>query len=392
MEIPNIELSFWPILFLIAGGQGLFFSALVFKHHKGNRLSSIYLGLLLFLFSYMLFFHFCWWTNYHYHFPHVYLTNTPIYYCFSPLLLLYFDSLRVKPQLQKHRWAHFLPSLLLIFFLLPFFLQGTADKLATITGEAAFPQFSFGSWVWIMVNFKLFGTQMLIYLLWKIWLLQKIWKEDEAAGLAPKLVQVRRKWFQILTALFAAYTLSFLAYFPLSKQAFFVDLHDFIISGIMTISIYTIGYLGYQRPAIFSGELLQKVFQPNKYATSSLTNSAAQSIQNALLKLMENEKPYRNNELKIGTLAESLQITSHHLSQVINDQFGKTFNQFINDFRIQEAKQLLENPDYEKAYIIQIAYEVGFNNKTTFNATFKKSTGQSPSQYRQEFYEKVRLN
>lgn len=390
MELPDIELSFWPILFLVAGGQAVFFSILLLTRNKEARMNNLYLSLFLLLFGYMLFFHFCWWTHFNYHFPSVFLTNLPIYYCFSPLLLLYFDSFRKKPQLQKYAWLHFIPAALLLFFLLPFYFQSGVEKVAIMKGAAEFPTFPYSNWIWEMRSYKFFGFQMLVYLIWKIWLLQKIKKEDKLEGLEPALNQIRNRWFIVLALLYLAFVLSFLSYFLISDLPFFTNTHDFIISGIMTISIYIIGYLGYQRPAIFTGELLPKIFNSNKYASSSLTPSAVQSIQKKLIQIIETEKIYRDNELKIGILAQTLQVNSHQLSQVINDQFGKTFNQFINDFRITEAQQLLESPMHQKTFINQIAFQVGFNNKTTFNAAFKKKTGVSPTQYRQQFYKNLK--
>ena len=386
MELPELQLSFWPILFLMAGGQSLFFSVLILTKGKGNRLSNLYLSLILLLFGYMLFFHFCWWTYFNYRIPHVILTNLPIYYCLSPLLLLYLDSNRQKPQLQKLQWLHFLPAVLILLYLFPFYFQSGADKIAVIEGELKFPKFGFTAPLGFMANYKFFGSQMAIYLIWKIWLLYKIRTEDRQQIPDKNIIEIRQRWFRFSVILYAVYGVSFIAYFPLSAKPFFTNTHDFIISGFMTISIYVIGWLGWRRDAIFSGELLSNVFQSEKYATSTLTESAVDSIRKTLLELMESDKPYRDNELKIGTLADKLQVTSHHLSQVINDQFGKTFNQFINDFRIREAEELLRNPKHEKTFINQIGFEVGFNNKTTFYAAFKKKNGKSPAQFRQEFY------
>ena len=69
------------------------------------------------------------------------------------------------------------------------------------------------------------------------------------------------------------------------------------------------------------------------------------------------------------------------LSQVINETIGQTFFDFINRYRIEEAKRLLTNPADKKITVLEVLYEVGFNSKSSFNKNFKKVTGQSPSEY-----------
>ncbi|MEF9477974.1 helix-turn-helix domain-containing protein [Chryseobacterium sp. 1B4] len=96
---------------------------------------------------------------------------------------------------------------------------------------------------------------------------------------------------------------------------------------------------------------------------------------------MEIQKPYLDSELNLIRLAEMLSVSTHHLSYVINTGFGKNFFQYVNEYRIDHAKKLLKEPD-SKLSILGIAYESGFNSKTSFNTTFKKVTGQTPSEFK----------
>ena len=65
------------------------------------------------------------------------------------------------------------------------------------------------------------------------------------------------------------------------------------------------------------------------------------------------------------------------------------FNQFLNKYRIEEAKKRLKDPEENQFVVLKIAYDVGFNSKSTFNTAFKKFTGMSPSQYRETYQEKT---
>ena len=388
-NLPEVTLSFWPIIFLIAGGQSIFFSVLLMTNKK-QWASNGYLAAFLFCFGYMLIFNFCYWTNYIYQFPHFLYTNLILNFLFGPLLLLYLDSLRPKPILQKWGWCHFIPAILYFLYLAPFYFQEGTIKVGNIIGTLPFqsPYPKGLNFMGYMGRFKVFSIHLLVYLCWKVYLYTQIIQPQKVQVYSQETIIIRKKWLQLLLVLYAAFLFSYLSYFLIADQPFFLLAYDFLICSIMTVSIYTIGYLGYKRSIIFSGGLFKKAFlKEKKYATSSLTSTAALSIENALLHFIQMEKPYQNNELKIKDLAAQLNTSSHHLSQVINEKFGKSFNQYINELRIKEAQQLLSNPAYVNTYIIQIAYQVGFNNKTTFNAAFKKIVGCSPRQFRQQLAE-----
>ena len=128
------------------------------------------------------------------------------------------------------------------------------------------------------------------------------------------------------------------------------------------------------------------VFTKDKYANSSLSSGAAESIVLRADNFMKEEKLFLQNDLKLFDLAQRLAISPHHLSQVINEHRGKSFNHYINEYRIREAQTLLTMPENREEHIIQIAYQVGFNNKSTFNQAFKKVLGLTPSQYRKEVF------
>lgn len=95
------------------------------------------------------------------------------------------------------------------------------------------------------------------------------------------------------------------------------------------------------------------------------------------------EEPFLDTELSLGKLAKMLHLTSHQLSYIINNGFNQNFNGFINKFRVEKAKKLLvEDRKLDTYSIIGIAFESGFNSKTSFNTAFKKITGQTPSEYK----------
>ena len=99
---------------------------------------------------------------------------------------------------------------------------------------------------------------------------------------------------------------------------------------------------------------------------------------------MENEKIYKENNLNLEQLADKLNTNRHNTSQVINEHFNQSFHELVNTYRINEAKQLLKDDQEKSLNIIEIAYEVGYNNKATFNKAFKKHTNLTPSQFQKK--------
>jgi AraC-like DNA-binding protein len=98
---------------------------------------------------------------------------------------------------------------------------------------------------------------------------------------------------------------------------------------------------------------------------------------------MQLEKPHLDRTITLQTLAEKLAFTTHELSQLINEQLNKNFFEFINMYRIDEAKAKIKDEQFNHLTIAAIGYESGFNSISAFNAAFKKNTGITPSQYRQ---------
>ncbi len=99
---------------------------------------------------------------------------------------------------------------------------------------------------------------------------------------------------------------------------------------------------------------------------------------------MAKKKPYLDPDLNLPQLAGDLNIPSHYLSQVINQNTGHNFYDFINHYRIEEVKNRIVDPAYQKYSILGIAYDAGFNSKSAFNRVFKKITGQTPTHFKKQ--------
>ena len=119
-----------------------------------------------------------------------------------------------------------------------------------------------------------------------------------------------------------------------------------------------------------------------KYRSSGLKENELQEILEILTDYMEENKPYLKGNLTIYELSRDINIPKHHLTQVINEKLGKNFNTFINEYRVEEFKKKLSDPENSRYTIMALAFESGFNSKTSFNMIFKKVEKVTPSEFR----------
>lgn len=172
----------------------------------------------------------------------------------------------------------------------------------------------------------------------------------------------------------------------------------FVGNALIWLAYYTVAYTSYIVGAlsfsfIFYLLVLLLIFNkkknsilfktPPKYGDKKIEDAEANSLLTSLKKIMMEEELFKNPNLKLLDVAKKLNILPHRLSQLINDNLGKSFPSFLNEYRIDEAKkQLQTNTNFS---LDAIGYECGFNSKSTFFSTFKKMTGTTPAKYKAQF-------
>lgn len=171
------------------------------------------------------------------------------------------------------------------------------------------------------------------------------------------------------------------------KKASVVYLSLVLICTGFAVSLFTNYVLG---PVIFSvifyaamGYFTLGRQQVRKQTpTKKLEQSEFEKLNEKLMRLMETEKLYRNPDLNLDSLAYELSVGRHLLSQLLNDNLNKNFHQFINDYRIEEACDLLkENQHYS---VEAVGTEVGFHSRSSFFTSFKRVKGMTPASYRRQ--------
>lgn len=170
---------------------------------------------------------------------------------------------------------------------------------------------------------------------------------------------------------------------------------DHLIYMAASLLIYSIGYLSLRQPQIFQPAIQKQEKEPEptakikavigtSYRKSGLTDKEAENHLQNLLNVMNNDKPYLNSELTLGELAGKLSMSTHNLSEILNTRLNQKFYDFINRYRVEEVKRRLVDKESEKYNLLSIAFDSGFNSKSSFNTIFKKQTGTTPSEYRKQ--------
>ncbi|GAB2793195.1 hypothetical protein GCM10027275_42750 [Rhabdobacter roseus] len=157
-----------------------------------------------------------------------------------------------------------------------------------------------------------------------------------------------------------------------------------LITKAIAIFLILLGYFGITQVDVFSKRTPQSALVEEvkpKYVNSGLDNLEIDRLHQALIRLLQTEKPYLNPELTLQHLASMIDAQVHHLSQVINEKEQKNFYDLINGWRIEEFLKEVKSEKNKKYTLLAIAYDCGFNSKASFNRNFKKYTGKTPTEY-----------
>ncbi len=361
------KLSTWSIAYLYVALIGFYIAVVINFNRKIDNIAKLLISAFIFIHSFFIF-HICLLiTNYQYEFPHSYLMSTSFSYLYGPLLYFYFKRITQQYQFKKIDLLHLLPTVLFLVYIAPIYVLSSNDKLMLMLGRV-----SAGKNPGDSSHLKLISLIVYGYFIRRLYL-----KSTQKNELSVK----NRVWQRNIYIIHFAYIISYAIYGTLISNhinsGFFY--HMQIVS--MSLMVLYVGYSANVQPHVFSGLFSYHNQLFFKYKKSGLTDSLSWELKGNLIHLFDEEKIYKESDINLELLATRLDTTRHNASQVINEHFKVSFHELINKYRIQEAKKIL-NSDYQKNLnIIDVAYEVGYNNKVTFNKAFKKNTQLTPSEY-----------
>ena len=368
--LPKITLG--SLFYFFVALIGFYVVAILVLNKKIDLSSRILIGSFVFIHSLFILNICVNRSNYLFEFPHTYLMSTWSSLLYGPLLFLYFRRVSLRREFRKNDLLHFVPTVLLIAYLIPNIYWFPGSEKINLMLSRIQNGVSPGDASKLVLIVTLKALSLAIYAIFIHQVLQKSRKSNQ-------LQSKTRQWQKNIYFIHIAYVVTYISYgISISfGNPYPIFYHVPII--MMAAMVVYVGYAANLQPDVFSGlyRYTNKLFP--KYVKSGLTASLSMELRENLSFLFQEEKLYRRNDINLDLVAQKLNTTRHNASQIINEHFEVSFHEFVNQFRIAEAKTLLErNKDLN---IIDIAYEVGYNNKVTFNKAFKKATQLTPTEY-----------
>ncbi|MHC0446661.1 helix-turn-helix domain-containing protein [Flavobacterium sp. 3-218] len=354
-----------------------FFLVVILASKRNKSQADKILALWLFCTGFHLFLYYLHYQKDFASFPFLLGFELPMPLLQGPFLYLYTSALTNQNQYKKYNLLHFLPFIIAVLFLMPFFSLPFSEKLKVFENEGK----GYENLILVLYGFILLSG--ITYALLSLRKLSKHQKNISDQFSSSEKINLR--WLQYLILGSSIIW---------CVVIFFED--EYIFSFVVFYLMF-IGYFGIKQVGIFTNQTIaqnlvlnvsfnenieiETVSEKIKYERSGLSNVELQSIHQKLTQIMKDEKLYKNPDLTLAELSQKLDIHPNILSQVINSAEGKNFYDYINSQRVEEFKKLILLPENEKYTLLSVAFECGFNSKTAFNRNFKKVTGLSPSEY-----------
>lgn len=212
------------------------------------------------------------------------------------------------------------------------------------------------------------------------YLLLKINRYEKGLSFSKHTVTPHLKWFKnVLIALFFStllWTYSEIVIGYGTENYYFYPLWITV-----AIIIYWLGHIGIYKYGIINERKKIRKYSSERYSIAEVHKGKSESLD-AFENYIIAEKNYLNPQITLEKVASELNISSGHLSKIINKDLGVSFKDYLNNLRVTEAKAYLQNPEFSNYTLVAIGLEAGFNSKSAFNASFKKITKLTPSQFK----------
>jgi AraC-like DNA-binding protein len=375
---------------LLGAVQGIFLAFIFFSARRNNQYSNYLLSALLLCISLDIFEIFLCYTDYIFYVPWMVNLAEPCSYLYGPLIYFYVLSL-TNPQFRFERKyiPYFAPAILHFVYRIPFYLQSSAFKLHDVIESYQKPysiEYNVKQIAWfphgINISGEWFDVLLFVWSMpfnfYSLYLVYTYGRKQQVNLLTTNNTSL--KWLLLITLYL---TIVFIV-FGLISFTDTRDLGDIYIATAMSVVLYCMSFYVVVKSQVLNHKEISQPEAKKKYEKSALPANAADEMMEKLKQYMNTQKPFLNSELGLAELAAALSMSTHHLSQLINEGLNQNFFDFVNSYRIEEIKKQLHDPKLSHIKIEEIAFQNGFNSKSAFNTAFKKFTQTTPSQFRKE--------
>lgn len=360
------QADFASILLLLGTLQAILIIAFLTQRIRHEPRVYLPLGLLVAASGYLLFSFLVVNSNLYQRLPHFIYTSGPVLFLLGPFFYLFVRG-AVGSPFGLYQWWHLAPFLAALAYQLPVAFQSAEQKILVMDYALAVG----GSGVPVRVIVYVF-VYSIINMFYCIAAIKALGDSTNLAGAEQaRLLNMSRVYlgFWVLSLVTAGLLYTW------GHMSFQFDLvNALMLSGLIHgLTYYWVIHL---RTGPKPGSA--------KYANSTLEAAQLDSLVSRLQDRMEGEKAFLANDLSLKDLAGELNVSTHHLSQALNQRLHVGFFEYLNSLRVREFLALLQRPECRERTITELAFEAGFNNKNTFHRVFKDHTGTTPTRYRSE--------
>ncbi|MFV9551474.1 helix-turn-helix domain-containing protein [Algibacter sp. PT7-4] len=364
-------------LIIISGVlHGIIFSVIVFSQKKNIENNTIYLGLTVLFLSLSNFQYWLIVTNITNKYQFLNYIFIPWQWLILPMFYMYVHKFIGRNKLSLNLKKLILSPFLIV--LLIHIIQITLN-CSHNTFQKASIHFQKGIYVYIEFA-SFFFNVLIIFFVYKMILKHEKYKCFNILWVKSETNWLKKLIFTgLVICLFWLIGLIFIVIFNLNKTYIFYPLWIGI-----SILIYWIGYVGINKSQQLKNriEIRKKrilEYKHQELKTHKINNSKSYKKLRNHIKI---NKSFLNPNLSLEILSEELNLSAGYLSQLINKNSNLSFNDFINSLRVNDAKAMLINTDFNNYTIVAIGLEAGFNSKSSFYSAFKKFTGKTPIEYK----------
>ena len=369
-----MENIIWALIIGYGALQGLFISITLLILKRGNTRANKMMSLFLLVLSLILAEVIIKLTNTYDLFPHYFAVSSPLWFLIGPIFYFYIRiSLNKNFKFSWVDLVHLLPFLIILYRVGPVYFVPLEHKINIINNFLARTVKTPDYYIVSFINVSIF-IAYLVFSIKNVIKYKKLSKDIVSNTEIVTLDWIKKAIIGIL--IYVIVDTSAAIYFLIFRVNEETSVHLSIAT--LTAFVHFFGFYAITRnESLFPIEINNKP----KYEKSNLGEIEIAELKTRLLDLMDNEKPYINNNLNLSDLSDLLDTNKNNISQVLNVELNTNFYDFVNDYRIKDIKEKLLNPKYENYTILALALEVGFSNKSSFNRIFKKHTSQTPSEY-----------
>ncbi len=368
MDVVELEPRFTVIsqVYFFVALIGFYTTFLFIFNKKLDFIAKWLVGLLLFINSVFIFHIGLYISNCLHIYPNLYGLSAPFSLLYGPLFYFLYKRITQRSSFRKVDLLHLVPTMMLFFLLIPEYIKPEHEKLELIM------YLGFTSVELIVAYSK--TASLLIYTMLTFKILLRLLKS-----------KTYLKFEVNLFLLHACYAVCYVIYasvianlFPYSRNF----LHLPALS--MSLIVLFIAHITFMQFINTNSDALRRLrsLKSLKYQKSTMTERYSLELTEALHKKLFEKKLYKKDNLSLDELAEELNTSRHNASQLINERFGTGFFDVINHLRILEVMHFIKTDKNKDTRIIDIAYDCGYSNKSTFNKAFKKITGITPVNFR----------